>query len=1119
MTSMIKAKQLLLTACTWLLAAKTYAQPKTITLECHNEPFETVISRICLSNGIEYASFPGRFRNCSRVTEKFKNVPLGKALDRLCRNQPLDCRSQGDTVLVIETRDLKGQVTGEAGEPLAGVTIITDNNRLERTDEEGMFSISHGAQNYSIEVSHISYFTRQITLDGGFWLPIHLKPKASTYGDPNGVNVHDGYNGRPRDRATGAFAIIGQSVLTARPSGTLDALIDNRVAGMTVQVKNRALTSSFPPVSIRGISTFFANPGPLLVVDNFPYDGNLNQLNPEDIENITILKDAAASSIWGARAGNGVIVITTKKGKYKRRPQLSFSAQTTVWGEYNSHYLPALGSASSLSLEDSLYRRGFYNLALLTGYGFVPPGVEVLDSLSKGKLTGQEATARLKTFAAHDARNDMDKYYYRRTVAQQYHISLQGGDTNSHYFLSGGYDQLNNGLTQGKQYRYTLNGNYTFKPMKALEVYIGTAINGTGAQNDTRLPGVSYAYATLANPDGTPAVVNRDRSQVVKDSLVRNGLRDWSYRPLEELGLRDDSLHRLQARLAMNIGYNITKDLKAQLSGQYLDEQTTYSSRYSTASYTYRNLYNSFPASIPEGPMEDQQHTRYRATNLRLQLDGNHAWEKWELTARAGVERTVMLADTTGGRRYSKDVNFNVTYPAYDVFLPPAPLPGKPYATSTDDRYWSYYANTGLTWRDRYFLTLSARVDQSNLFGARTNAQTQPLWSAGGKWRFTKDVDKPAWLEEGSLRASIGRSGNIDKSTPAMLTMNPGVLNQYGAEARTILNAANAGLRWETSTLLNIGLDVQLFKNHLSGSLDYYYRSSNDLLSNIQTRTTAGAIIYRSNVAALQGHGIELQLNARLPLGDWQWNSSLLLAYTTNKVTRVDTVKQTVAGYIDATGNNLRIGRSTDALFALRAATLDPNTGDPRTWFNGSPGTGYADILASPADSLPYIGHSTPPWTAAISQSITCKGITVSFTVVGLFDYYYRRLSLSYSDLGTGAAPPHRDYDRRWQKPGDELFTGVPSFPTTFDPARDKVYGYGDALVEKAGNIRLREVKLSWNLTEKWKKKLHLAGGTLFIEGANLGILWKASSYDLDPDSPMEMPLPKSFSAGLRINL
>jgi TonB-linked SusC/RagA family outer membrane protein len=1118
----MKSIILLCTVGTLLLAAKTHAQ-KTITRIFTNEPFEYVIRELCLAAGLDYSANADRFRNCSSVTERFKNTPIDKAFERICRRQPVDCRVQGDTVLVIETRDLEGQVTSETGEFLPGITITTDGNRYVMTDAEGRFKINQGAQNISLDISSVSYHPKHINIDGRFWIDIRLQPKIPTYGNPDGVYVYDGYNGRPKERSTGSFSSITQQQLTGRSSGTIASLIDNRVAGMNVNTTAISLTSPFPDVDIRGTATLLADPKPLIIVNNFPYEGNLNQLNPNDIENITVLKDAAASSIWGVRAGNGVIVITLKQGKHKQRPLLTASTQFTIWDEYDSHYFPTLSSASTLDLQDSLYNRGYYDLALGSGLGFVPPGVEIRYGQQQGKLIKEQAAVARAALAAQDVRNDIASYFYRRSIARQYHLGLQGGDVKTKYFLSAGFDKLDHGLTQGTQYRYTITSSYTYKPVDALEVTLGAAVNGTGSRNDSRPPGVGYGYAALANADGSPAIVNRDRPQFTKDSLVRTGLRDWSYRPLEESQLRDDSLHRLQTRLSLNLCYTIAKGLRILLASQYIDEQTDQVIRYPVAAYAYRNLFNNYPGHIPEGPMADAQQTRYRAINLRLQGSYRLIWneEKWELTALAGIERAVALSDTSGGRRYSKDVDFNTKYPLFDAFLPQALLPGKPYATATDDRYWSTIANTGLTWLDRYFLSLSARMDQSNLLGARTNQLTQPLWSAGFKWRFTQeDFIHLPWLNEASLRASYGRSGNIDKTMSALLTMNPAARNQYGADARTILNAANTNLTWETSYLFNLGLDFQLWKSQLTGTVEYYHRNSDDLLSNTITRTTAGATIYRNNSAALKGHGFEGQLSLRLPLGkDWQWTSGLLFAYTTNKVTRFDTSKQKAADFLGPVNGNLLVGHSSDALFTLRGAPLDPNTGDPRALLDGKPCTNYKAILDMPADSLRNSGHRTPPWSLAFSQGISWKGISLAVTISGRFGHKYQRTSMNYSGFLLGTDAPHPDYDLRFQKPGDEANTSVPSFPQVIDADRDKVYAYSDGLVEKADNIRLRDLKLSYKLGEKARAKLRLSGATFFLYAANLCILWKASPYDLDPDSPTLMPLPKSFSAGLRLDL
>lgn len=1125
----MKSIIVVLTFVALLVTPGSHAQ-KTITRNFLNELLENVIRDISDSAGLTCATNAATFRKCSPVTLPFKNTEISVALELACRNQPVSCRIEREAV-IVEPRDVKGRITDERGAPLADITVTAlDSMRHAITNKDGKFTLPQAALNSYLDISDMSHEPRRIAPDGKVWVRITLKRKVTIYGDSTGVIICDGYDRKRRERATGSFSTIVLPQIIGRPSPTLGPRLDGLVVGMVVLNKDIGLTSPFPETIIRGISTLLADPKPLIVVDRFPYDGNLNQLNPNDIESITILKDAAASSIWGSRAGNGVIVITTRQGKHNQRPLLSFTHQLTVTDKYDSRYLSSLSPASNISLESNFFRRGDYDVALTSGFGFVPPSAEILHQLRLGMIDTSQSVSMLTTLANHDVHDDMNKYFYRRTISQQYHLSLQGGDSHNRYYLSAGYDKLFNGLTQGTQYRYTVSSNYTYKPSKKAEINLGAGMNQTGARNDIPFPGVSYTYAPLANPDGTAAVVSRDRSQLWKDTQALNGMTDWSYRPLDELRHRDDSLLRRQMHLSINLAYTMIKGLRIQIAAQYIDERTTYVARYSEKSYMYRDLLNKFSylqgnelaSYVPQGGMEDVQETHYYATNVRLQADYYQSWfdNALELTAVGGTETARISADTTQGRRYRKSIDFDALYLLYESFVPPMPLPGKPYPRESFDFYRSYYANAGLCWHDRYIVTGSFRIDQSNFFGARTNKLTQPLCSTGIKWRFTREpfIDI-SWLTEASLRASFGLSGNIDKSLSAQLTTSAPVLNQYGAEARIILNAANDNLQWETSRLFNIGLDFQLLKNRVWGIVEYYSRRSNNLLNNEITRTTAGAVIFRNNSAALRGHGMELQLNTRLPIGKLQYNGSLLLAYTTNTVVRIDASKQKAIDYLNPATGNLLIGRPTDALYALYTAPLDPSTGDPRAFVYGKPSKDYLSILNIQRDSLHYMGHSTPPWTVTFNQSISYRGVTFSVLLTGRFDYCYRRSFMDYHGFIAGERPAHADYDNRWQRPGDESRTTIPSFPQVNNPYRDQVYGYGDGLVEKAGNIRIRELKLSYTLGERLCKQAGFSGATIFLYGANLGFLWKASRSSSDPDSPSAMPLPKSFSIGLQFHL
>ena len=325
----------------------------------------------------------------------------------------------------------------------------------------------------------------------------------------NNVIVSTGYQDISKERATGSFTTISNKLLNRSVSTGILNRIENVSSGVLFDRRNNGQ----PVLHIRGQSTILSDASPLIVVDNFPYEGDINNLNPNDIENVTILKDAAAASIWGSRAGNGVIVITTKKGKEGQPLKLELNSNLTIGDKpdlfYNRNFI---NSADFIGVEKMLFAQGYYSWQ--EGYAdqTLSPVVQLLIAERDGKITPAEADSRINALKQIDVRNEISKYFYQKSLNQQYALSLSGGQRQLTYFLSGGFDQNRDNLVRNGLSRVTLHSVTQWHPVQPLDINVGlTYTNSTQRENNTGAALINsgggkglYPYAQLADANGNP---------------------------------------------------------------------------------------------------------------------------------------------------------------------------------------------------------------------------------------------------------------------------------------------------------------------------------------------------------------------------------------------------------------------------------------------------------------------------------------------------------------------------------------------------------------------------------------------------------------------------------------
>lgn len=1049
---------------------------------------------------------------------------------------------------------LEGTVRSDKGDtPLEGVAVLLKSGRAgTTTDAAGSFSLPVISLPDTLLVTLLGFEPRQLPLASLPAAPLQLTLIERSTGLKEVTVVSTGYQDIPQERATGSFTQVDRELLTRSTSPDLVTRLEGVTNSLAFDRRGMygERTDSKPALRVRGLSTLYANKAPLIIVDNFPYEGDIAHINPNDVESVTVLKDAAAASIWGTRAGNGVIVITTRRGGYGQKPQVSFQTSVQRTDKPDLHYSRSFLPANDfLDIERLLFEKGFYPE---NDRRTLSPAVETWIQERDGLLSAEEAGARINAMRQVDVRDEALQHLYRPALHQQYALNLNGGGNTYRYYLSAGYDRGISSLIGNEDRRVTLTSQNTLRPLPNLELSAGLTYTGREAEeNGLGISGLStagwtniYPYAQLADAQGNALPIVRDYRSAYTSQAAEMGLLDWQFRPLDELRLRDKTSTATETRLNGSLAYELLPGLKARALYQYQQLGNRTRDLNSVDTYYARNLINRYTQAdgtriIPVGGILSEWGNSQATHSGRVQLDYAHALGKQGyLSALGGAEvrqnrqfsnpHAILYGynpEVAQGQTALDYLSFYRTRPTSSARIP------SPDAKRTEytDRYVSYYANASYVLRNRYTLSASSRWDASNLYGVKTNQKGVPLWSAGLSWLVSEEsflhLD---WLSLLRLRATYGLAGNTEKGVTAFPTVSYVSADPLSRLPFAILRSAgNPQLRWEKTTTLNAGLDFGFFRDRLSGSLEYYRKQGTDLLGDRFIDPTSGIISgpdgfvrNRVNYADVRTTGWDLALRSDNLTGAFGWQTHVLLSQVRSQVTGYEERQLPAVStntYFFASPPPV-VGRPIETVYSYPWHGLSPASGDPLVPVEGQLGTNYSAYQQSlTPEDLVYHGSAVPRWFGSLRNTLTWKGFSLSANLTWKAGYFFRRSSIDYSLLiNSGVA--HMDYRDRWQQPGDEARTQVPSLPASLNYSRESYYTYSEALVEKGDHVRLQDVNLAYTFAARQDKALPFQQLKLFLYARDLGILWRANGYGLDPDYiNTTYPPSRSLSAGLQL--
>ena len=1034
---------------------------------------------------------------------------------------------------------ISGKVyNAEDSQPLAGIEVILKNANIKTiTNKQGIFTLSTKSFPDTLIVIGGRNLEKKLpVIRAGEYFDISLEFKSIEIEE---VNIETGYQSIPKERATGSFVQISQDLIKQSVSSNIMERLEGVANGLHFNKKNIGENvNGYSAPLIRGVSTINSNNTPLIVVDNFPYDGDISLINPNDIESITFLKDASAASIWGARAGNGVIVIKTKSGKWSQPLQISLNANFSFTEKPDLYYSPKfISPVDFIKQELTWFEKGLY---LQNDRTVLSP---VIEDKFEGVLNDAEIIDKYKSF---DIRDQASNYLYRSAFNRRYAGEISGSSDSHNFRVSAGLDQNMSSLVASENERLTLTTANQFKLWSKFQAFLNLSyIQDKDSKNGMSLseirPAGMYPYARLIDDQGNYLSLPQAYRMKYVQSAPENGLLDWEFRPLQEIDASNEKERQTEVRINTGINYSILNNLSFETKFQYNVIRNNRKNIDYQDQYRVRDLVNRF--TQPDGRMpfplgdilrEDSYMQQAYSARTQLNYNTNLFNQKHKIYALAGAEirHTGINAHVLELYGYNDQIltsNQRIDYITRFTTLPNSsaqiPTPTTSLQDKTD-RFISYFSNFLYSFENKYIFSASARKDYSNLFGVKTNDKSVPLWSTGLAW----DISKESFLENSKFdqlkfRVTYGYAGNIDKSTSSY------VIGRYSTDYRsslpiiTIQNPGNPQLKWERVRTFNLGIDFATSSKRLSGSLEYFNKKSTDLIGDKPLDPTSGFFIEtnysnRVNYADLKTYGYDISVNTINTTGKVKWQTDFLFNYVKDKVTKFDFENSTATLYISTYDRIPRLNYPVNGLYSYPWAGLNPENGNPRVLINGELSEDYGAYVNSlQVEDLIYHGSQIPNYMGSINNIIKYQNLSLAFNITFKAGYFFRSNSIDYNSMKTNWSM-HKDYLDRWQKPGDELRTDIPSAPNSLSSNRDIVFLRSEVLVEPGDHIRLQDINLNYSLKNLiMERNLPFNSLNVFVYARDLGIIWRANKKNIDPDRPyVNVVNPLSVSLGFNFN-
>ena len=1073
------------------------AQSQKVSLDFKNERVEKVLASIKSQTGMSLV-FSDQLVDVNRkVTMQLKDVTLKEALTRLLSGTDLTFEIRNNKIYFIEKKAVsrpgskKKRVTGVVkdvmGEPLIGANVVEKGRSTNGviTDFNGKFTLEVD-ESASLVVSYIGYLAQDIPTKGKGDFHIILKEDTNTLDEV----VVTGYGDFKKATYTGSASVLTTEKLEALPVVSVGQMIESNIPGISVVAGTSSQPGAKTTLRVRGVASMNASTEPLYVLDGVPipsYDlsnftsmseaggmGFIETLNPADIESITVLKDAASASLYGAKGANGVVLITTKKGK-EGKLRVNMAAKYGIT-DFAYTYRPLMGGEE----RRELIHEGLVNFQLDKGVS--------------EQEAQQYADANIDQYAKRlpQGYSDWESALFKTGYQQDYNLSASAGNQNSSFIGSLGYTKQTGVSLNSEMERFTGRVDASNK-YKKVEFGMNASFSWT---KNVHLPeGKFYGsaiYASKVNLTPSTPIYN-------EDGTYASGYRENNgYNPVLEAEVNDYYARTVRAMGTAKIAYNVWDNLKISsvFTVDYsLTKDFFFQSPEGRDGATYQG----------RGRMQMTDRMRYTSQN---NLTYSKTFGKHSVSAVAAFE--VMKYDYedlyAAKKTYGQDINTSLGNAADPIDAD---------QKLQEDALMSYVASVNYSYGDKYYASFSFRRDGSSRLSPDTRWGN--FWSLSASWRLSQEKfmqSLKSVLSDLKLRASYGVNGNLPSSYYGYQSTYTTGAFYNGKPSPWESTLGNEELTWEKNYALNLGLDIGLF-SRVNVSLDWYTRTTKDLLMSKQLNSISGFSSLLTNVGQMRNTGVELEVRSNnIKTKDFSWTTAFNLSHNKNKILKLADLPWFVDGrYVR------KEGYPFNTIYLREYAGVDPETGSALYYDNQQDENGNytKNKVTDPGQASPIpLKDITPTISGGFMNTFNYKFIDLSFNLSYSFGgYSYDNASYILQDDGYSViSNKSTEQRRRWQKPGD--ITDVPRF--VYGNKKGGNYNSSRA-IHSTDHIRLKSLILGLNAPKAWLQKLGIGNARIYFSGTNL-LTWAAyGQYDPEMSGVVGFYTPplKTYAFGLEL--
>jgi TonB-linked SusC/RagA family outer membrane protein len=1141
------------------IAFSNESHAQTVTLDLKNASLVKATTEIRKQTKYDFTYNDLILKKAKPVTLKLVKEPLSSALKKLFDDQELDYEIKDQIIIITERRASKvneandalngpvnGRVANETGQPMEGVTVrVKGTNFSTQTDKSGHFTIPGQYANKMLVINHLGYYHLEIPAQRA--RTVSLKIFVSELED---VVVNTGYQQIDSRKLTSAITSVKVEDILTPGVNTIDKLLEGRIPGL-VFMQNSGQVGAAPKLRIRGTSTILGNREPLWVLDGIVLQDPVNidpksindldfvnllgnaiaGLNPEDIDQIDVLKDASATALYGAKAGNGVIVITTKKGK-PGKATISYSANTTFnrRPRYSDRNMSMMNSEERMDVSQEMVERRiqYNNVTQFSGYE------DVLQQYYKGTIDYDEFKRQKDYYSSINT--DWLGLITQDTYSQNHTLTLSGGSNRIKFYSSLGY--LNeNGTIKGEynnRYSSVVNVTADYDRFLAQISFAGNYSSRNYSPSDLGI--MNYAY----NTSRTLPAYNPDGSYFYYP--ITSGSQFFNYNILKDREYSSDHTNLISSNLKALVRLKITPKFNIEGTFAFAISSNDRQLYYTKDSYYISKLRSDFSLRNDLAPVGGEwQKSETRNNNYTGRLQANYA-------ATFGADKRHSLTISGGAEVKSNEYNgYDITrrgyFPEMGGYFDFVPTANTGYYSQwmsdkralgvisrqlTNELAW--YGTTGYSYRDKYIFNFHIRGEQSNLFGTRSNNRLLPIYALSGRWNMREDIARnTSWINDLALKASWGWQGNmLTGQSPYMIIRQNALIDPYyNSPSSNISNFPNPDLRWERTSSSNIALDFSLFGNKVSGSLGYFYKLTKDAFLNKVVSEINGVQSYVINSGTLENQGIEvaLSITAINNMGmdkskrGFVWRFDPQLGQVLNKIVNQainnrNNVLIDNVNYTNFLSGNVQIaGKPINTFYSYKFKSLSPVDGSPIFYgLESESATAYRQRYLNMKREDVYLeimsesGRREPFIQGGLSNYFGWRNFGLSFNLAYSLGNKIRLMKIASGYATTSAYPQQnlrKEFVERWRRPGDEAYTNIPGLQVSNNvinswwqnsPASSlslggsayEIYDNSDLRLVSGDYLKLQSASFRYNFSESLIRKLKLSSAYVSLTGTNL---------------------------------